>query len=88
MAVDGTGGHAPRLLKMAIWNVSNMPMKMAFHGMKTHAALLLAMAIWSASNMPMKMAVPGINTTCRFAADNGHLECLKYAHEKVVPGLI
>ena len=36
--------------------------------------------------MHMKMVVLGIESTCFIAAENGHLECLKYAHENGCPG--
>ena len=33
----------------------------------------------------MKMDVLGMNGTCSYAAKNGHLDCLKYAHENGCP---
>ncbi len=33
----------------------------------------------------MKMVVIGMKTTCRYAAENGHFDCLRYAHENGCP---
>ena len=52
---------------------------------RIHAQMQHTMGIQIALNMLMKMAAHGIRYTCSSAAYNGHLDCLKYAHENGCP---
>ncbi len=58
-----------------------MHMKMVVPGMKIRVNMQLDVEVWIVCVMHMGMVCHWNKTTCEYAAEYGHLDCLRYAHE-------